>query len=391
MRVSWSLIILALVMVINPFIRMIKFLPDVPNELYYGTFFLFGFIEYIKYGFKNLNGYSFVFLLFCAVSILLNNIHPSFRAPERYMGLCAIVFCVGPLFFNAYADEFKVTALNCTLWICVLVSLLSFGLYLVAPAMALTERASLYGGITVHSMVMGPVAALATIFIIYILCSEWRRLSLLRKCVFSVALAISMINCLMAGSRSALAALMAAILVFLWFFFSDKRRIFWQIALVMSVVIVATTPIWWKYTETIQNKMEYSESKGDVFYSRQVRWQDRISEIKQEPILGIGFASQKKVFGDSGQVEPGNGWLFVWSSCGIVAMFSFLMLIVRLLRILLKSKTSQSILVVALLTFFALHLNAEGYVISSGAPMCFILWLTLGAGYSIANLKLYRK
>lgn len=81
-------------------------------------------------------------------------------------------------------------------------------------------------------------------------------------------------------------------------------------------------------------------------------------------------------------VEPGNGWLFILSSTGIVSFILFVTMYIRYVVMLVKDAFNESILLVSSLVFIGLHLNAEGYTLSSGIFLFYYLWLSIGYTYS---------
>jgi O-antigen ligase len=155
------------------------------------------------------------------------------------------------------------------------------------------------------------------------------------------------------------------------------RFLTYSICIILLVVLSA--PLWIPYTEAIQNKMEYAEEQGSLTATREVKWKARLKEFKESPILGCGFASVKEESaGAGGVVEPGNGWLFVLSSMGGIA---FLILIVEFLKTLYlsyKENNADTYLLSSILVFLGIHMNAEGYSLSSGSFLFFYFWLTFG-------------
>ena len=121
--------------------------------------------------------------------------------------------------------------------------------------------------------------------------------------------------------------------------------------------------------------------------TRDALWETRFLEFKESPVCGIGFNYVDEhilpvAYRDAakvGVIEPGSGWLFLLSSLGIMGTIPFLLLFWRpLFRIYKKAESySDEILIGACLSFFAVHLIAEGYVTSSGSFLFFYLWLLI--------------
>lgn len=373
---------LSFLIVILPFGRVIKFLPDIPVFIYYGVLLLAGIICFSK-GENRFNKTAIFFIFFCAVSLISNYVDPRYKAWERLFSLCCIILAVGPLFTNRFADLTRKNCIKYACWLSIIICLISFVLFFTAKSLTYTERGNLYGGITVHSMTLSPIAAIGFIYTLQYYFNKQKSMRLFSKITCIIVILICLFNCVVAGSRSALLSLIIASLSLLWFLMRNNKRLFFKYLSIITLSTVLTTPLWWKYTETIQSKMEFSESQGSLLTTRQGKWDARVEEIKKNPIVGYGFGTVDAPVSEKGTVEPGNGWLFVWSSSGIFAFICFCLVYYRSFYNCINNKNNLSYFLFALLVFFALHLNAEGYSISSGNVLCFILWLCLGIAYNL--------
>lgn len=371
---------LAMVLAALPFLRVIKFLPELPTSIYYGLVILIGITQYVKYGINDISRVTICFFIFCFISLLLNDVDPKYRAFERLIGLLCISLAVGPLIYNDYADVLRKDCLRCVCIFCILVCVASLGLYFIAPGLTYTLRGNLYGGITVHSMTLSPIGAIGTLYSIQYLIKNIDNLDFKIKLLWGGIVIICLINCIMAGSRSALISCVLAVITWLWFFFKDNKKFFFKYLISIITIISLSAPLWIKYTETIQKKIEYSESQGSMLSSRQGRWEARIDEIKHNPISGCGFSTIEGIASEKGTVEPGNGWLFIWSSAGLISFVLFCFIYYKAAVNAVNISSNNGFFIFSLLVFFAFHLMAEGYSISSGNPFCFMLWLTLGIG-----------
>lgn len=378
--------------------RIIKFIPPISPSLYYT---IWGGVIFVLFSIKGNKNYKFntkmvLFIVCCLLSILLNDIDIKYNVELRFIGFLLIVLCVGPVINASNLNSVKVYCFKYTSIILVVVSIVSIVLYWINPNMMLTERGNLFGGITIHSMQMGPIAGLSTSYMIYRLLTLPKGTKMYLKVLYCILLILSCIACILAGSRSALLAMLLAILAFLYLFYQDKKIIFLRIFLLSILFIISTSRYWWEYTETIRYKMELAEDKGDLFSSRASTWDSRIAEFYDNPIFGCGFATVIGDYssrGENGIVEPGNGWLFVLSSTGIISFILFLTIYLGLLYSLYHIGTHYSILLITQLIYVGVHLNAEGYTLSSGIFLFYYLWNLLGCSYSYVcdnNRKKYR-
>ncbi len=368
--------------------RFVKFLPSVPSGVYYSAWGVIALLVLMK-GALKINLLTLLFLAFCLLSILGNSIPSYFHVNERFLGMMMIVFCVGPWVDNEWLAKIRNVLLERFLWTLGGISLVSFLLYFIYKPITLSERGGLFGGITVHSMLIGPIAAISMIRLVNCTFLNWDRLGKVKRILLVVMAFDCFSACVLAGSRSAFWAAMVMLLGWLWFNASNVQQ-FLKFFVGLICFVIVTSPIWWIYTETMQNKMKYADSQGSVSASRDHLWNKRIAEFESSPILGIGFATVSFETSNApsnydGNVEPGNGWLFVLSSTGIISFVLFAVLYFKICWKLYKRRDEYAILYLCLLIFYAIHLSAEGYSLSAGSPLFFMLWLTLGASYSYIN------
>lgn len=382
-NIDWLFLLIAAL----PFCRIIKFMPDIPNFLYYGVF-LFAGVMLLSKGQNKFNIKTLFFIFFCSMSLITNYVDPRYRAWERLFSLCCIILAVGTLFSNESSRSSRENCIKYVCWFSIIICIISFLLFFYARSYTYTERGNLYGGITVHSMTLSPLAAIGFIYSLQYFIAKKKILPLYKKVSCLLVTLICLFNCVVAGSRSALLSLIVASILLLWFFMRDNKKIFFRYLFVITLATSVSYPLWWQYTETIRHKIEYSESRGSLLTTRQGKWEARIKEIKNSPIVGYGFGTVDAPVSDKGNVEPGNGWLFVWSSSGILVFVCFCLIYWKSLSFCLRKDSHEGYLIFALLIFFAIHLNAEGYSISSGNVLCFIMWLCFGVAH---NFKLNSK
>lgn len=383
--------VFALICVLLPMMRIIKFVPSLSVAIYYGAFAMLGIVVLMNRNNK-INWLVILFFYICFLSILGNDIPGFFHPWERFIGLILIIFCIGPLFQNQWLCNVRILSLNYISWMFMGIGVISFILYIIYRPVTITERGNLFGGITVHSMTMGPVAALAVLYGIQYGLFKKEILSKKKKYVLWIAVIICFFSCLLAGSRAALLSFIGAFTVWIWLYFRNLSK-FIRYAAAIVIVIAATSPFWWKYTETIQMKVAYSESRGSMISSRAGRWESRIEEFKYSPFIGYGYGAVRLPKASvveskyTGTVEPGNGWLFLLSSTGIFSFFIFVLIYCKTIWELNRIGDQTSLLLISSLVFLGIHMMAEGYVISSGSFFFFYLWLCLGTASCYIKFK----
>ena len=132
--------------------------------------------------------------------------------------------------------------------------------------------------------------------------------------------------------------------------------------------------------------------------SRSNHWQQRWTEFKESPFIGIGFAaidvsadSGNTFDSNSGQIETGSSWLSLLSMMGILGAFAMLVLMnntfARLAGI--KNKDIKN-LILSVLICLCLYMCGEGYIWSAGGFIFFITWLVFGGieGYWLLEKEL---
>lgn len=384
-----ALFLAVMVAAIFPLWRTLNFIPQPPISLYYGAFGILAVMTWFT-GRHRLQ-WSTVWLLgWCAASILLNTFSAYFTPWPRLLGLTLIIMAVGPMLANHKLMVWRQKSLNVLLWGCVVISVISFLLYYIARSLTM-YRGFLFMGITGNSMLISPMAFIAALFLI-----QWiMRRNLKGKPFLRISLWLLVAVCLftgiLAGSRSALIGFLIAFLLWLWVYLRSTKK-FMIMAAGLAVIVIASSPAWTNYTDTLEDKMEASEQAGGFLSSRQELWEQRWKEFRKEPVLGIGFSKvernttgedMSKASAGYGIVEPGNGWLFVLSSTGIGGVALLLWIYLRMLWKLFRNRSFEALLTLSMLVFVGIHSFAEGYIFSAGNFLCLVFWLCLGLAASM--------
>lgn len=372
--------------------KAVPLLPKASDVVYYGSMLgaLIWFI--LREGFRI--SYTYIpFLIAIFLSVWVNEIPAYFRVWSRVLAFVAVILCIGPFFINpvilAWRRLLFVYTLAAIRWI-VIASFLGWMLKL-----KYVYGYSGFQGFTNQSMMVGPLGGISFIYSLYRFYLSSKKGDGYKDIVLAV---ISMIVILLAGSRSALAATLVAT----GFFYSRVYRHhimrLGRLGLTLLCVAVLTSSIWWSYTDRLRAKMDSSKKSGSLTTTRDDLWADRISEFKAFPLFGVGFATVNqeyaqstadKVNQESGMVEPGSGWLFLLSSMGGIGFLSFFIPFVHFGYTLFKKESVglNGYFLGSLLSLFFIHLFFEGYLIASGAYLCFFLWLLLSESNKVVNLN----
>lgn len=371
--------------------KVIGFMP-VLNPVYIavmGILFVYGLMRGGR-----LNLWMATFYAACALSIIISNPPAVFRSWER-LGLFVLVTgALFPLFSSRKADEVRFKILLLTLWICTLTGVASFFCYLAGINYAtqitledMYEMVGLFGGLTRHSMMLGPMAAIGCIWLVYCTFGLKKRSRMIKIVTWS-ALVCCFLALLLSASRAAVLAAVAGIVVML--FLKTGRRYGYTVKILAGVVVLAaiTFPLWSNYSGMLVEKQTRNEAEGSMMSSRTKKWDSRIAEFEEHPLFGYGFdavdwSKEDEIYvNDQGIVEPGTTWLAVFSMTGLVGAIPFYILVLgiawRLWKYEKKTTTPFAALLLGLLVMSVVHQYAEGYALSAGSYFAFYFWLLLG-------------
>lgn len=370
----WIVLLTSLTRCVNRFL----ILPDV---IYYGIYL--GCFSWFLFRGGMIANKKYLFFISAAVlSIWMNDIPALFQPSFRMFAFFSLVFMVGPFFVNERLFRLRRLLFVRTLQILRWVVLFSFILKFIAPDLVINRSG--FCGLTVHSMVLSPLAGICFLYSLY-----RSHLSEMRSERYkeSAYLCICFLVLLLSGSRGALAATVVSTAIFYIRLYRHQMGKLLQTGLFILLLAISTSALWWPYTERLRQKTESSRKNGGTISTRERIWQDRIDEFSAFPIFGVGFASynldyiqsRHTVNLKSGTIEPGTSWLFLLSSLGLYGFLSFLLPFSYSAYILFKNLDTgfNGGLLCSIMVLFAVHMLAEGYIISSGAYLCFLLWLSL--------------
>lgn len=303
---------------------------------------------------------------------------------------------IGPFFINDRLIRIRRLLFIRTLFVLRWVVLLSFILKFVMPDMVMGRIG--FHGLANHSMLMSPLAGICILYGFYRFYLSETRIGCYKEAIY---IGVSFLVLILAGSRGALAATLVGIIFFYMHLYKHDLGRLVKVTLFFLLVLISTSALWWPYTEKIREKMDSSEEAGGLTSSREELWGDRIKEFKAFPIFGVGFASynlnyiqsEYSINRKTGTIEPGSSWLFLLSSLGLYGFLSFLLPVSYALYILYKDSDigMNGGLVGSMMAFSFSHMLIEGFVMASGAYLCFLLWLLLSESEQIlqTNNKKY--
>jgi len=366
--------------------------PHLSQNIYYALIGLLFVVVLFSGGIQKINILLCTFLFFCIVSIMMNDIPSHFQPWFRFISFLLVIGLIGPLLSSPKFYAFRYFAFSKANLAILALGAGSF-LTRVLPLGVPAGRGG-WSGFFVHTMILGPMAAIALMISLYLFFKEKDKDYPVKKRMifFQICIGSSFLSLLLASSRTAILACVAGLLFFFYKIYQEKFMKFLYSIILVTVITAGSYPLWSQYTTGIQQKMESSEKRGDMTASRTSIWQARLMEFSHSPIYGIGFSHLMYKGGnedkkDDGKIEPGSSFLAILAMTGLLGFSIFVLLFVSYLFFLLTNKFDMLSTAVlgSLLIFFTLHMLAEGYVLSSGGALFFYFWLLLG------NIEMYKQ
>lgn len=370
--------------------KVLPWIPSIPDVVYYGSFWGV-FIWFVLRGGAKIQYTYLPFLITIFLSIGVNDIPAFFKVWFRVLAFISVIVAIGPFCVNPAMLVWRrllfIYSLTAIRWI-VIASFVAW-----ACGWSYVYGYSGFSGFTYQSMILGPLGGISLLYSLYRFYVSTKYFGRYEEIAFIV---ISTIVLLLAASRSALGATLLAVTFFYSRVYRHQITKLGKIGFTVLFVAVLTSAIWWPYTERLRSKMDGGKKSGSLTNTRDNLWEDRLEEFNAFPVFGVGFATvnldyiqtENKVNQTSGTIEPGSGWLFLLSSMGLVGFISFFVPFVHLIYFFFRRESVglNGYFLGSLLFLFLFHLFFEGYLIASGAYLCFFLWLLLSECYRTINI-----
>lgn len=371
------------------------------SVLYYILLTFLSLLSIVKQ--QGVSGSAVIFIIVCALSILLGNPSPIFNSWMRWGLFVLLLTAYFPVFRSNYFDNLRGRAFHLMLILLGFTSVGSFIAYFwginymtkaygtFADSVAV-DSTGWFGGLTYHSMMLGPICAIALTFFVWMMIEKMKTTRM--KWIVGILAFMTFCCMMLTASRSANAAGIIGVIIVLFLNYRMRLRKVAQIAIIIVVGIFALNPIYMPYADKVISKQMNNSASGSTFASRSDRWEHRIEEFSEYPVFGYGFvAIDTKNIGEympsTGIIEPGSSWLAILSMTGIAGMACFLTMFLptcsRLYNLFRYDDDKLALLHLAILAVFSIHFMAEGYVFSGGGALCFLFWFFFGCAYSYAR------
>lgn len=388
-KIAFMLSFVAIGTIIGPLTSIIN------TQLYYLCMALFA-VSCINGKSQRINKQFIFLLLVAAASIIFNNPPSLFKPWERWAFFTFMCFPISPLFENEKFRRHRLNAFKFLLWLSAIVGVSSFFCYLLGinymrnfyTGEYSVNNAGWFGGITVHSMLMGPISALGATFITWeVSCAKTNFVKNRYIAYFIIFACIS--SALLSASRGATAAAIIGCSV-VYMLRNGKQGSKMTNGLIGLVFIgIVTQPLLKPFTTMIAEKQNKNLDGGSTLLSREGKWEGRINEFASSPIIGIGFCVVNVNSEDydevTGTIETGTSWLSILSMLGIFGVILIWKLVFKPMVRLYKRMNRQDVLFFGIFCVFLLHMATEGYIFAGGNFMFFCFWLFTGALHAYLN------
>lgn len=348
----------------------------VPNGL---QLYLIGlailFFQSIKDNTGNKNkerGAYILFIVICLLSSIINFVFDQ----RLFIFILTLVAC-SPITLSTKIVKFREKYLFCCLMIFPLLSVISLYCYFAGINCFLPDDNDVswdFSALFPHPMWLAAAVGLANGVILWLVFECKKNIF---KYFFLILLFFSLFLSVVAASRSALSASLISLCIIFLIKSKNVKKLILYICLT-SVILSLTFPIYYKSSERMQAKMEYS--KENKFGSRELHFSSGFKHLADEPLLGSGFATayygnQKVV----GRLESGSGWLSILFQTGFAGFLVVCGIILRLKKNLKYLKTNSKLqLYFVSFCFLCFHSCFEGYILTSGYYLCVLFWMLIG-------------
>jgi len=399
--IGWKSLFVAFAMAIFPICRILGFIPEEASlYMYYGSLAMGAM--YAFFNIKHILTGPAIMIAVCIMSILIGNPDPVFSSWTRLGLFLLVILSVFPLIQSDKLIAYRGKITFFTLWIIVAISFGSLIAFFLGinymrldyhyVYLDLTE-AGIFGGLTTHSMVLGPISGVAIIFLI------WKTICI-DKGIFKIMMSLLMcVACIaslfLSASRGAFIATAASVLIVVYLKSKHKWSNLMNAFLISVLLFAVFSPIIIPFTSGMIEKQQNNIQSGSTFFSREAKWENRWEEFTNNPFFGVGFSAMdpkntEDYSTDTGTNETGSSWLAILSMTGIIGFLTFFYLVFftyqRLWRM-AGPHNHDSILILGVFTLFLIHLIIEGYIYAAGSYLCYLFWLVFGNGLSLAHQR----
>lgn len=332
-------------------------------------------------GVKQVNGmYVALFVAFGLSALFAEE--PMFNSKVRFGLFVMVSLLCSPCISSDRAVTFRALITRNILALLTLLTVGSFFCYFLGINYMRTmanelhdlSSAGIFGGLYLHSMLLGPCSVLVAMVFLNSFMVERKKLYILFFFISTATVALS-------ASRASALALAVPIIYSLFFMknLGNSRKNL--IGLLLAVFILGA-PIAEKLGGGLMEKQQRNIEMGGALSSRQEKWDARIEEFRENPVTGIGFCAvdtkNTEDYNLYGGVEPGSTHLSVLSMTGIVGFIPYIMVLLAAYKAVRRDESVKAKIRMCLFLAMIIHATFEGYGLYAGGFLFLMFWLMIG-------------
>lgn len=357
---------------------IVGFAPHLPSIFLYAITLLYA--SYCLYNVGRFDLLTILLLFYIPFELVLVQPPTIFKSWSRYIFFTLLLINVSPLLQSRTLRQYRQKLFTLVMWVCVFLGVGSFFAYFlglnymqVVYDDSILSQAGLFGGLTTHSMMLGPIAGVSTCYLAFKTLQS-------KKNWGWIFVALSLFSVLFTASRSALVATIAGLIITIYHS-SETTSKFIKYVILALIISTVTFSIW---DGALTGVLEKNGSSTELNYdSRTKLWIDRLDEFYENPIFGVGFCAidinaNYSYDVTTGRLETGTSWLSVFSMLGIVGGALVISIFLRAFIFAKQSLNCSKGVLLGLLTLFFVHMFAEGYIFAGGSFLAFLFWLSIG-------------
>lgn len=370
--IAWIFSIVAVSVVVG-------FIPF-PVSLYYLPISSICLLYILLGGVKKVNGmYVALFVAFGLSALFAEE--PIFNSKVRWGLFVMVSLLCSPCISSERAVTFRALITRNILTLLTLLTVGSFFCYFLGVNYMRTtanelhdlSSAGIFGGLYLHSMLLGPCSVLVAMIFLNSFMVE-------RKKLYILLFFISAATVVLSASRASTFALGVPI-VYSLFFMKDwgSRK---NLIGLLLVALILGAPMAEKIIGGLMEKQQRNIEMGGTLSSREGKWDARIKEFQEHPITGIGFCAvdtkNTDDYNSYGGVEPGSTHLSVLSMTGILGLIPYIMVLLAAYKAVRRDESAKAKIRMCLFLVMITHATFEGYGLYAGGFLFLMFWLMIG-------------
>lgn len=363
-----------------------------PVSLYYLPICGICLLYVLSGGVKKVKGMYVVLFVAFGLSALFAE-EPMFNSKLRFSLFVMVSMICSPCIMSDRAVTFRTLITRNILALLSLLTVGSFFCYFLGINYMRTtanelhdlSSAGIFGGLYLHSMLLGPCSVLVAMVFLNSFMVE-------RKKLFILLFFISVAAVILSASRASTLALGAPIAYSL-FFMKDWGGSRKKLIGLLIVVFILGAPMAEKIGGGLIEKQQRNVEMGGTLSSREGKWDARIEEFRNYPITGIGFCAvdtkNTDDYNSYGGVEPGSTHLSVLSMTGILGFIPYIMVLWAAYKAVRRDESVKAKIRMCLFLAMITHATFEGYGLSAGGFLFLMFWLVIAQceDYNIMKSK----